>query len=136
MNPMIKATHLSKQYGHFPALKDLSFEIKAGRILGLIGPNGAGKTSLLKALIGLTSFQGELEVLGLNPQKQRDLLMEDLCFIADVAILPRWMKVKNALDFVEGVHPRFDRQKALGFLQQSDIKLDNKIKQLSKEYVK
>ncbi|MCQ7043983.1 ATP-binding cassette domain-containing protein, partial [Escherichia coli] len=90
--------------------------IPAGRIVGLIGPNGAGKTTALKAILGLIPFEGDLKVLGMDPHKQRDELMRDVCFIADVAVLPRWIKVKEAIDFVAGVHPRFDRAKCERFL--------------------
>lgn len=135
MSVLIKAELLRKSYGSTQALKASSFEIEEGRILGLIGPNGAGKTTALKAILGLTPFQGHLEVLGLNPYLQRAELMKEVCFIADVAILPRWMKVSQALDFVETVHPRFHREKALALLEKTEINPNRKVKQLSKGMV-
>src|SRR5699024_3715537 len=109
---VLSARGLTKRYGKQVAVDGIDFEIPAGRIVGLIGPNGSGKTTTLKAALGLIPFEGELSVLGLDPRTQRDALMKDVCFIADVAILPRWLRVKDAVDFVEGVHPRFDRSKA------------------------
>ncbi|MBD3668716.1 MAG: ATP-binding cassette domain-containing protein, partial [Kangiella sp.] len=100
MSNIIEAKGLNKQYGNFKALDNVSFELESGRILGLIGPNGAGKTTLLKSLLGLTPFEGELNIFGLDPHKQRDELMKRVCFIADVAVLPRWIKVSQAIDFV------------------------------------
>lgn len=132
---VIEATKLGKHYKNFSALKQINFDIQQGQIVGLIGPNGAGKTTLLKSILGLTEYEGKLSVLGLHPRKDRVKLMQRMCFIADVAILPRWIKVKNAVDFVEGVHPRFDRNKALEFLSKTDIKLSHKVKELSKGMV-
>jgi len=132
---LIKANQVAKSYGSTVALKPSSFTIEEGRILGLIGPNGAGKTTALKAILGLTPFEGSLEVLGFNPYRQRAELMREVCFIADVAILPRWIKVRQALDFVETVHPRFHREKALAFLDKTEIGLNRKVKQLSKGMV-
>jgi len=132
MNNVITTQHLSKNYGSFEALKDVNLSIRSGRIIGLIGLNGAGKTTLLKALLGLTRYRGEVSVLGLNPRSQRTQLMNKMCFIADVAILPRWLKVINAVEFVEGVHPNFNRNKAMGFLSKTNIQLNTKIKTLSK----
>jgi len=109
--------------------------VEEGRILGLIGPNGAGKSTALHAILGLTPYQGELKVLGLDPWTERDALMRDVCFIADVAVLPRWMKVSQALDYVAGVHPRFDRAKAEGFLAKTTIKRGSRVKDLSKGMV-
>jgi ABC-2 type transport system ATP-binding protein len=109
--------------------------VEEGRILGLIGPNGAGKTTALNAILGLTAYQGELRVLGRDPWAERDQLMRDVCFIADVAVLPRWMRVSQALDYVAGVHPRFDRAKAESFLARTTIRRDSKVKQLSKGMV-
>jgi ABC-2 type transport system ATP-binding protein len=109
--------------------------VDEGRILGLIGPNGAGKSTALNAILGLTEYQGELRVLGRDPWDERDQLMRDVCFIADVAVLPRWMRVSQALDYVGGVHPRFDRAKAEGFLAKTDIKRTSKIRELSKGMV-
>ncbi|TLY66259.1 MAG: ATP-binding cassette domain-containing protein, partial [Gammaproteobacteria bacterium] len=109
MSAVIEARGLTKSYGATRALDGVSFTVEPGRIVGLIGPNGAGKTTALKAILGLTAFGGELSVLGLDPRTQRDELMREVCFIADVAVLPRWLRVRQALDFVDGVHPRFDR---------------------------
>ena len=108
---------------------------QAGRIVGLIGPNGAGKTTVIKAILGLTSFDGELKVLGRDPRTERDALMEEVCFIADVAVLPRWIKVSQAVDLVAGIHPRFDRKRADEFLAKTDIKTDSRVRQLSKGMV-
>src|SRR5689334_2942908 len=112
----IEARGLRKTFGATIALDGIDLRVEEGRILGLIGPNGAGKSTALNAVLGLTPFQGELKVLGRNPWTERDKLMRDVCFIADVAVLPRWMRVSQALDYVEGVHPKFDRTKAEGFL--------------------
>jgi ABC-2 type transport system ATP-binding protein len=109
--------------------------VEEGRILGLIGPNGAGKSTALNAILGLTSYQGELNVLGRDPWTERDQLMRDVCFIADVAVLPRWIRVSQALDYVAGVHPRFDRAKAEGFLAKTAIKHASKVRELSKGMV-
>ena len=111
------------------------FTVGEGRILGLIGPNGAGKTTALKAILGLTSYQGELKVLGRDPWTERDLLMRDVCFIADVAVLPRWIRVSQALDYVAGVHPRFNRLKAEAFLAKTTIRRSSKVRELSKGMV-
>lgn len=132
MGSLIKAKGLSKKYGKFQALDSVDFNIDKGRIVGLIGPNGAGKTTALKALLGLTNFDGALEVCGLDPRKERHQLMKKVSFIADVAVLPGWMKVSEALDFVEGVHPAFSRDKALEMLALTKIPMKKKVKQLSK----
>jgi ABC-2 type transport system ATP-binding protein len=132
MNAVVTAQSLSKRYKNTVALDDASFQIEAGRIVGLIGPNGAGKTTALKAILGLTDFQGELSVLGLDPRKQRDQLMEQVCFIADVAVLPRWLKVREAVDFVANVHPRFDRAKCEAFLARTKLQPEQRVKQMSK----
>jgi ABC-2 type transport system ATP-binding protein len=132
MNAVVTARSLSKRYKNTAALDDVSFQIEAGRIVGLIGPNGAGKTTALKAILGLTDFQGELSVLGLDPRKQRDQLMEQVCFIADVAVLPRWLKVREAVDFVANVHPRFDRAKCEAFLARTKLQPEQRVKQMSK----
>jgi ABC-2 type transport system ATP-binding protein len=113
----------------------VSFNVAPGRIVGLIGPNGAGKTTILKAILGLTRFDGGLQVLGRKPDSQRDDLMRDVCFIADVAVLPKWLRVSNALDFVAGVHPRFDRSRAEDFLRKTDIRLKSRVRELSKGMV-
>ncbi len=132
MSAVITATGLTKRFKSSLALDGASFQIGAGRIVGLIGPNGAGKTTALKAILGLTSFEGELNVLGFDPRKQRDKLMEQVCFIADVAILPRWLCVEDAVDFVDAVHPRFDRKKCEAFLARTKLQPKQKIKQMSK----
>jgi ABC-2 type transport system ATP-binding protein len=135
MTAVIEARGLTKSYGATRALDGVSFSVEPGRIVGLIGPNGAGKTTALKAILGLTSFAGELRVLGLDPRSQRDELMRDVCFIADVAVLPRWLRISQALDFVEHVHPRFDRDVAENFLTKTDIKRGSRVGQLSKGMV-
>ena len=131
----IEAHGLRKAFGTTIALDGLNLRVDEGRILGLIGPNGAGKTTALNAILGLTPYQGELRVLGRDPWRERDQLMCDVCFIADVAVLPRWMRVSDALDYVEGVHPRFDRAKAEGFLAKTMIKHTSKVRHLSKGMV-
>ena len=131
----IEARGLRKAYGTTVALEGINLRVGEGRILGLIGPNGAGKSTALNAILGLTPFEGELRVLGRNPWNERDQLMRDVCFIADVAVLPRWMRVSQALDYVAGVHPRFDRVKAEGFLARTEIKRTSKVRQLSKGMV-
>jgi ABC-2 type transport system ATP-binding protein len=133
--PCIEARGLRKTFGTTVALDGINLRVEEGRILGLIGPNGAGKSTALNAILGLTPFEGELRVLGRNPWAERDQLMRDVCFIADVAVLPRWMRVSQALDYVAGVHPRFDRAKAEGFLAKTEIKSASKIRQLSKGMV-
>lgn len=135
MSNIIEAKGLNKKYGSFKALDNVSFKLEKGRILGLIGPNGAGKTTLLKSLLGLTPFEGELNIFGLDPHKQRDELMKRVCFIADVAVLPRWIKVSQAIDFVEGVHPRFSRELCEKYLDQTKIKRNSRVKALSKGMV-
>jgi ABC-2 type transport system ATP-binding protein len=133
--PCIEARGLRKAFGTTVALDGVDFRVEEGRILGIIGPNGAGKTTALNAVLGLIPYQGELRVLGRDPWKERDRLMRDVCFIADVAVLPRWIRVSQALEFVAGVHPRFDRAKAEGFLAKTSIGLDRKVKHLSKGIV-
>ena len=135
MTTVVEARGLAKSYGATRALDGMSFTIDAGRIVGLIGPNGAGKTTALKAILGLTSFEGELQVLGRNPRTERDELMRNVCFIADVAVLPRWMRVWQALDFVASVHPRFDRARAEDFLSKTDIHKKSRVRELSKGMV-
>jgi len=135
MTAIIEARGLTKRYGKTPVVRSVDLSVEAGRIVGLIGPNGAGKTTVIKAILGLTSFDGELKVLGRDPRTERDALMEEVCFIADVAVLPRWMKVSQALDFVAGVHPRFERKRAEEFLAKTDIKMTSKVRQLSKGMV-
>lgn len=135
MTTLVKASGLSKSYGTVKALDQASFEIHQGRIVGLIGPNGAGKTTALKAVLGLTSFEGKLEVLGLDPRRERHRIMQDVCFIADVAVLPKWLRVRNALDLVDRLHPRFERSRAEDFLSRTTVRMDSKIGQLSKGMV-
>ena len=132
MNSVISAKGLTKRYGKRTAVDGIDFEIPAGRIVGLIGPNGSGKTTTLKAALGLIPFEGSLSVLGFDPRTQRDDLMQDVCFIADVAILPRWLRVKDAVDFVAGVHPRFNRDKAERYIAATSLKPSMKVKEMSK----
>ncbi len=131
----IEARGLRKTYGATVAVDGIDLPVEEGRILGLIGPNGAGKTTALNAILGLTPYEGELRVLGRDPWRERDRLMRDVCFIADVAVLPRWMRVSDLLDYVAGVHPRFDRAKAEGFLQRTTIGCRSKVRELSKGMV-
>ena len=131
----IEAHGLRKAFGPTIALDNVNLRVEDGRILGLIGPNGAGKTTALNAILGLTPFQGELRVLGRDPWEERDQLMRDVCFISDVAVLPRWIKVSQAIDYVAGVHPRFDRAKAERFLNKTSIWPNSKIRELSKGMV-
>jgi ABC-2 type transport system ATP-binding protein len=131
----IEARNLRKAYGETVALSGLDLRVEEGRILGVIGSNGAGKTTVLNAILGLTAYEGELQVLGRDPWTERGKLMRDVCFISDVAVLPRWMKVSQAFDFVEGVHPRFDRAKAEAFLAKTNIKHTSRVRQLSKGMV-
>jgi ABC-2 type transport system ATP-binding protein len=131
----IEARGLRKAFGTTIALDGVDLRVEEGRILGIIGPNGAGKTTALNAILGLTSYEGELKVLGRDPWSARDQLMRDVSFIADVAVLPRWMRVSQMLDYVAGVHPRFDRAKAEGFLAKTTIKRASKVRQLSKGMV-
>ena len=135
MSDLIVARGLTKSYGATHALNDASFKIGAGRIVGLIGPNGAGKTTALKAVLGLARFQGELSVLGLDPYRQRHKLMQDVCFIADVAVLPRWIRVRQLINLVAKTHPKFRRDVCEQFLARSDIKRDSRVKELSKGMV-
>jgi ABC-2 type transport system ATP-binding protein len=135
MSAVISATGLTKRYGKQAAVDNISFEIPSGRIVGLIGPNGSGKTTTLKAALGLVPFEGELTVLGFDPRTQRDQLMQDVCFIADVAILPRWLRVGEAIDFVAGVHPKFDREKAERYLKLTKLTPSMKVKSMSKGMV-
>src|SRR5256714_14219843 len=131
----IEARGLRKAFGTTVALDGIELRVEEGRILGLIGPNGAGKTTALNAILGFTPYEGQLRVLGRNPWEERDQLMRDVCFIADVAVLPRWMRVSQALDYVAGVHPRFDRAKAEALLAKTTIKYGSKIRELSKGMV-
>jgi ABC-2 type transport system ATP-binding protein len=131
----IEARGLRKTFGTTVALDGIDLRVEEGRILGLIGPNGAGKTTALNAILGLTSYQGELKVLGRDPWNERNQLMQDISFIADVAVLPRWIRVTQLLDYVAGVHARFDRAKAEGFLAKTTIKRTSKVRELSKGMV-
>jgi ABC-2 type transport system ATP-binding protein len=131
----IEARGLRKVFGTTVALDGINLRVEEGRILGIIGPNGAGKTTALNAILGLTSYEGELKVLGRDPWNARDQLMRDVSFIADVAVLPRWIRVSQLLDYVAGVHPKFDRAKAEGFLAKTTIKRTSKVRQLSKGMV-
>jgi ABC-2 type transport system ATP-binding protein len=135
MTTVIEARGLTKSYGATRALDGVSFSVEAGRIVGLIGPNGAGKTTALKAILGLTPFDGELQVLGKNPYRERNTVMQDVCFIADVAVLPKWLRVSQALDYVAGVHPRFERARAEEFLRKTDIGMKRRVRELSKGMV-
>jgi ABC-2 type transport system ATP-binding protein len=131
----IEARGLRKTFGKTTALDGVDLRVEEGRILGIIGPNGAGKTTALNAILGLTAYEGELRVLGRDPWSERDQLMRDVCFIADVAVLPRWARVSQLLDYIVGVHPRFDRAKAEGFLTKTTIRLTSKVRELSKGMV-
>ena len=133
--PCIEAHGLRKAFGTTVALDGVELRVEEGRILGLIGPNGAGKTTALNAILGLIPYEGELLVLGRDPWTERDRLMRDVAYISDVAVLPRWMRVSQALDYVAGVHPRFDRAKAEGFLAKTSIQRASKVRQLSKGMV-
>jgi ABC-2 type transport system ATP-binding protein len=132
---VIEARGLRKAFGATLALDGVDLRVEEGRILGIIGPNGAGKSTALNAILGLTQYQGELKVLGRDPWSERDQLMRDVSFIADVAVMPRWLRVSQALDYVAGVHPRFDRAKAEGFLAKTDIRRHSKVRELSKGMV-
>jgi ABC-2 type transport system ATP-binding protein len=135
MNPVISARGLTKRFGRTLAVDHIDIDIPPGRIVGLIGPNGAGKTTALKAILGLATFEGDLTVLGKNPARDRAALMEDVCFIADVAVLPRWIRVWQLIDLTEQIHPRFSRKKCLEYLSHTKITPQHKVKQLSKGMV-
>jgi ABC-2 type transport system ATP-binding protein len=132
MDSIIKTDGLKKRFGDIPAVDGISMEVKRGSITGLIGPNGAGKTTLLRALLGLNTSEGVLEVMGMDPRRDRTLLQEHVCFIADTAVLPGWMRVSQILDYVAGVHSRFNREEAERLLSLTDVGLNRRIKQLSK----
>ena len=132
MPALIEALDLTKKYGAHVALDRANFSVEAGRIVGLIGPNGAGKTTALRAILGLTAYEGQLKVLGHEPFRERTALMHDACFIADVAVLPGWLRVDHAIDFVAGVHPRFRRDRALALLAKADITGERRMRELSK----
>ena len=131
----VEARGLRKNFGDTVALAGIDLTVEQGRILGLIGPNGAGKSTLLNCVLGLIPYQGDLSVIGLDPWRARDKLMREVCFIADVAVLPRWMRVWQALDYVQGVHPRFDRAKAEAFLARTQIMRKSRVRELSKGMV-
>ena len=135
MTSLVSAQGVSKRYGDIHAVDNVSFEIEKGKIMGLIGPNGAGKTTLLKALLGLTDCEGQLSVLGLDPFRQRKELMQNICFIADVAVLPRWIRVSQLLDFIEQTHPNFSRDRAEEMLARTKIRRTSKVRELSKGMV-
>ncbi len=135
MSAVISARNLTKRFANTVAVDDVSFDIPAGRIIGLIGPNGSGKTTALKAILGLSTYEGKLNVLGFDPQTQRDELMKEVCFIADVAVLPRWIKVREAIEFVAGVHPKFNRAKCEAYLANTKLKPEMKVKHMSKGMV-
>ena len=135
MSAVIRARNLRRDFGDVHALDGISFDVFPGQIVGLIGPNGAGKTTALKAILGLGPCDGELEVLGLSPRRDRAKLMENVCFIADTAVLPRWLKVRQALDSAEGLHPAFRREKAEAFLARTEIRAESRVSQLSKGMV-
>lgn len=135
MNSIITARGLTKKYGRTAAVDNIDLDVPPGRIIGLIGPNGAGKTTALKAILGLATFEGELSVLGLDPSRQRAKLMEDVCFIADVAVLPRWIRVWQIIDLTEQIHPRFNRERCMEYLAKTKIQQDKKVKHLSKGMV-
>lgn len=135
MTSIVSARNVSKNYGDIRAVDNVSFEIEKGRIMGLIGPNGAGKTTLLKALLGLTDCQGSLSVLGLDPFRQRKELMQNICFIADVAVLPKWIRVNQLIKFLTDIHPRFSRERAESLLAQTKIPGKAKVRELSKGMV-
>ncbi|HET8940443.1 MAG TPA: ABC transporter ATP-binding protein [Rudaea sp.] len=132
MSPVIQAQGLSKRYATTVALDHVDLNVQPGRIVGLVGPNGAGKTTALKAILGLTEFDGELTVLGMDPRRDRDRLMRQVCFIADVAVLPRWIRVSEVVDFVAGVHPRFSREKCQAFLARTKLKSNQRVREMSK----
>ena len=132
MATIIEARDLSKRYGSFVALDHVNFSLQPGRIVGLIGRNGAGKTTALKAILGLTPYQGSVQVLGMEPARDRNALMSQVCFIADAAVLPRWLTVAHAIDYVAGVHPRFDRARAQAVLATTSIRRGSRVGELSK----
>lgn len=135
MNPIISARGLTKRFGRTLAVDNIDLDISAGRIVGLIGPNGAGKTTVMKAILGLTTFEGKLDVLGLNPARRRAELMENVCFIADVAVLPRWIRVWQLIELTEKIHPRFSRHTCMEYLAKTKISQQQKVRQLSKGMV-
>ena len=135
MPELLRLERVSRHFSGLQALRDVTLSVDRGEVLGLIGPNGAGKTTALKAILGLATFEGKLSVLGFDPYRERDKLMEQVCFIADVAVLPRWIKVWQVIDVVEGLHPSFNREKCMASLGQTKISQNQKVKQLSKGMV-
>ena len=135
MSEIVEVRNVSKQFGEFTALDNVSFNISPGSIVGLIGPNGAGKTTALKSILGLTDFDGDMSVLGEDPRSDRHKIMERVCFIADVGVLPRWLRVSDALNYIQGIHPRFNRDRAELMLTETKIPKRNKVKELSKGMV-
>lgn len=135
MNPIISARGLTKRYGRTVAVDHIDLDILPGRIIGMVGPNGAGKTTALKAILGLATFEGELRVLGKDPSRHRAALMEDVCFIADVAVLPRWIRVWQLIDLTEQIHPRFSRERCMSYLAKTKIAQQHRVKELSKGMV-
>src|SRR5713226_2859513 len=133
--PCVEARGLRKQFGNTIALDGIDLRVEPGRILGIVGPNGAGKSTALHAMLGLIAYEGQLQVLGHDPRTERDQLMRDVAFIADVAVLPRWIRVSQLLDYVAGVHPRFDRAKAEGLLARTGIGYASTVRELSKGMV-
>ena len=135
MSETVEVRNVSKHFGEFSALDNVSFNISPGSIVGLIGPNGAGKTTALKSILGLTDFDGEMSVLGEDPRSGRHKIMKRVCFIADVGVLPRWLRVSDAMDYIQGIHPRFNRDRAEFMLAETKIPKRNKVKELSKGMV-
>ncbi|MEW6991353.1 ABC transporter ATP-binding protein [Colwelliaceae bacterium 6441] len=135
MSELISISHLNKKYGDKQVVSDVNLSVKAGQILGLVGPNGAGKTTCLQAMLGLSDYDGSIDILGYNPRKQREKMLEEVAYIADVAVLPKWLSVKQALTYMAGVHPNFNREKAQAFLAKTNIELSSKVKTLSKGMV-
>ena len=135
MSSIIQANGLTKRYGKFPAIDNINLNIEEGKIVGLIGPNGAGKTTALRCLLGLAEFEGNLKVLGKDPKRDRIKMLEDVAFIADTAVLPKWINVAQVLEYMQSVHPKFIREKAEAFLEQTEIQLKHKVKELSKGMV-
>ncbi|MDT0602589.1 ABC transporter ATP-binding protein [Thalassotalea castellviae] len=132
MTPLISISQLNKSYGASNVISDINLSVHPGQILGLVGPNGAGKTTCLQAMLGLVDYQGDIDILGFNPRKQREKMLEQVAYIADVAVLPKWLKVHQSLEYLAGIHPRFNRDKAIELLAKTNIKLESKVKHLSK----
>ncbi|GAA6205437.1 ABC transporter ATP-binding protein [Thalassotalea sp. SU-HH00458] len=132
MTPLISISQLNKSYGASNVISDINLSVHPGQILGLVGPNGAGKTTCLQAMLGLVDYQGDIDILGFNPRKQREKMLEQVAYIADVAVLPKWLKVHQSLEYLAGIHPRFNRDKAKELLAKTNIKLESKVKHLSK----